>query len=126
MRRFWVSGDIAAPLPENNNRTHSRQPARATTAPGSVRSKQRLKSLTLPEVPGAESTEAAEVVDLPQRPQTTDNPGHHQPRPQQSAKMAWIARANHVPLDTCLQAADLFLEQVAALEKNLNIDQFGK
>ncbi|CAE7032233.1 CPK27, partial [Symbiodinium sp. KB8] len=39
---------------------------------------------------------------------------------------AWIARANHVPLDTCLQAADLFLEQVAALEKNLNIDQFGK
>eukprot|EP00439_Symbiodinium_sp_Y106_P052043 s1208_g6.t4 len=124
MRRFWVSG----PLPENSNRTHSRQPARATTAPGRVRSKQRLKSLTLPEVPGAESTEAAEVVDLPQRPQTTDNPGHHQPRPQQSAKMAWIARANHVPLDTCLALSKTgrFLEQVAALEKNLNIDQFGK
>ncbi|CAE7725007.1 unnamed protein product, partial [Symbiodinium sp. CCMP2456] len=46
MRRFWVSGQA---LPENNIRTHSRQPARATTAPGRVRSKQRLKSLTLPE-----------------------------------------------------------------------------
>ncbi|OLP91025.1 hypothetical protein AK812_SmicGene27327 [Symbiodinium microadriaticum] len=43
------------------------------------------------------------------------------------AALAWIARANHVPLDTCLALSinGRFLEQVAALEKNLNIDQNG-
>lgn len=45
------------------------------------------------------------------------------PKKQESAKMAWVARANHVPLDTCLQAKELFLEQVNALEKTLNLEQ---
>lgn len=113
MRRFYVQG----------NESQKSQKHRAITAPGRIRSKQK-KETVLPEVAGAE----AENPEEPERP--TLDQGQQAAKSvrdsRESAKMAWIARANHVPVDTCLQAADLFLEQVNALEKNLNLEQFGK
>eukprot|EP00434_Breviolum_minutum_P032166 symbB.v1.2.028447.t1/scaffold3017.1/size65305/5 len=118
MRRFWVQGD------KQKTQKTEKNGSRATTAPGRIRSKQK-NLVALPEVPGAESQENLEEPESG-KPLDQGQQAAKRDRERESAKMAWIARANHVPVDTCIQAADLFLDQVNGLERNLNLEQFGK